>query len=330
MLACALVVLGVSCKPKESGKPKVAVSIFPLHDVTRRIAGDRLDVVLVLPPGKSEHGYDPTPKEIAKLEGTKVGIAVGLDLDGWVEGIMKSAGGSPRMVRVGPKVPTIPIDVEPIGEGEGHADEHGHDEHEGEHGEHGEHDEHEGEHDEVKEPHDDHGHAARGAPDPHFWMDPQRMSAAVDVIAAELTTLDPAGKETFAKNAAAVKESLARLDADTAARAKTWSKKTIVTFHGSMSYYTARYGLRIAAVVEPLAGKEPTPQYVAEVLAAITRGQAAALFSEPQLDRRPAEVIASEAKIPLGELDPVGGVAGRDSYEALITWNTDQLEKVLK
>ena len=156
------------------------------------------------------------------------------------------------------------------------------------------------------------------------------MSAAVDVIAAELTTLDPAGKDIFAKNAAAVKESLARLDADTAARVKTWSKKTIVTFHGSMSYYTTRYGLRIAAVVEPLAGKEPTPQYVAEVLAAIKRGQAAALFSEPQLDRRPAEVIASEARIPLGELDPVGGVAGRDSYETLITWNTDQLEKVLK
>ena len=118
LVAFAIALAGavVGCKPKESGKPKVAVSIFPLHDVTRRIAGDRLDVVLVLPPGKSEHGYDPTPKEIAKLEGTKLGIAVGLDMDGWVEGIMKSAGGSPRMVHVGAKVPTIPIDVEPIGE----------------------------------------------------------------------------------------------------------------------------------------------------------------------------------------------------------------------
>jgi zinc transport system substrate-binding protein len=123
---------------------------------------------------------------------------------------------------------------------------------------------------------------------------------------------------------------IAALDAAVAARAKTWSKKTIVTFHGSMSYYAARYGLRIAAVVEPLAGKEPTPQYVALVLAAIERGQAAALFSEPQLDKQPAEVIAREGKIPLGELDPVGGGPGRDSYEALLTWNTDQLDKVLK
>ncbi|HUQ00960.1 MAG TPA: metal ABC transporter substrate-binding protein [Kofleriaceae bacterium] len=315
-LAVVLVAgFGFACKPKGGGgKPKVAVSIFPLHDITKRIAGDRLDVVLVLPPGKSEHGYDPTPKEIARLEGTKLGIAVGLDMDGWVENIMKSAGGSPRMVHVGEKVPTIPIDVEPVGEEEGE-----------EHHEESEHHEEEGGHHE-----EEHHHAGKGSPDPHFWLDPQRMSAAVDVIAGELTTLDPAGKDAFARNAAAVKASLAKLDGAIDARAKAWSKKTIVTFHGSMSYYAARYGLRIAAVVEPLAGKEPTPQYVAEVLAAIQRGQAAALFSEPQLDRRPAEVIATEGKIPLGELDPVGGAPGRDSYEALLTWNTDQLEKLLK
>jgi zinc transport system substrate-binding protein len=316
LVAC----FGFACKPKGGGKPKVAVSIFPLHDITKRIAGDRLDVVLVLPPGKSEHGYDPTPKEIARLEGTKLGIAVGLDMDGWVESIMKSAGGSPRMVHVGEKVPTIPIDVEPIGE-EHHEEEGEH--HDEEHGEH--HDEEHGEHHE-----EEHGHAGKGAPDPHFWLDPQRMSAAVDVITAELATLDPAGKADFEKNAAAVKESLAKVDGAIAARARTWTKKTIVTFHGSMSYYAARYGLRIAAVIEPLAGKEPTPQYVAEVLAAIQRGQAAALFSEPQLDKRPAEVIATEGKIPLGELDPVGGGPGRESYEALLTWNTDQLEKLLK
>jgi hypothetical protein len=45
---------GCDRKPAAS-RPKVAVSIFPLYDVTRRIAGDRLDVVLVLPPGRSEH-----------------------------------------------------------------------------------------------------------------------------------------------------------------------------------------------------------------------------------------------------------------------------------
>ena len=120
LIAIALAACG---KKAGSGKPRIAVSIFPLYDVTKRIAGDRFDVVLVLPPGKSEHGYDPTPKEIARLEGAKLGIAVGLDMDTWVENIMKNAGGVPKMLRVGDKVPTIPIDVEPI-EPEEHSEHH--------------------------------------------------------------------------------------------------------------------------------------------------------------------------------------------------------------
>ena len=326
LIAIALAACG---KKAGSGKPRIAVSIFPLYDVTKRIAGDRFDVILVLPPGKSEHGYDPTPKEIARLEGAKLGIAVGLDMDTWVENIMKNAGGVPKMLRVGDKVPTLPIDVEPIEPEEHHGEDHHGEEH------HGEEHEHEGSaagSDADKDDHDDHadhGHEV-GAPDPHVWMDPQRMATIADAIAAELAAVDPAGKDAFTKNAEAVKTSLKDLDAKLEARSKAWTKKTIVTFHGSMSYFAKRYGLVIAAVVEPIAGKEPTATYLAEVIQAIKANQAAALFTEPQLDRGPGETIAKEAKVPLGELDPVGGVPGRDSYEALLTWNADQLEKVLK
>jgi zinc transport system substrate-binding protein len=301
LVAVLTLAAAASCKPSDSGsgKPRVAVSIFPIYDLTRRIAGDRFDVLLVLPPGKSEHGYDPTPKELARLEGAKLGIAVGHDMDGWVEKLM----GDTKVFRVAEQVPTIPIDVEPIGEAEGER-------HEG----HGGHDE----------------HAKVGAPDPHVWLDPERMTGAVDEIAAQLGAIEPAAKDALAQNAAAVNDSLRKLDTAIAGRAKTWSKHTIVTFHGSMAYYARRYGLRIAAVVEPLAGKQPTPAYLRDVQGAIKRGRAAALFTEPQLDRAPGELIAKEAGIPLGELDPVGGVAGRDTYEALLLWNTDQLEKVLR
>jgi len=169
-----------------------------------------------------------------------------------------------------------------------------------------------------------------GAPDPHVWMDPQRMITIVDAIAAELAGLDAANKDMFTKNADAIDASLKDLDAKLTARSKAWSKHTIVTFHGSMTYFAARYGLVIAAVVEPFAGKEPTATYIAEVIEAIKKNQAAALFTEPQLDKSSGETIAKEAGVPLGELDPIGGVPGRDSYEALLSWNADQLEKVLK
>jgi zinc transport system substrate-binding protein len=325
VLAVLIACVSFSCGKKgggDSGKPKVAVSIFPLYDLTKRIAGDRLDVMLVLPPGKSEHGYDPTPQEIARLDGAKLSIAVGLDMDSWLESIMKSAKIA-SVYRIGEKLPTIPIEVEPIGEEEGHDDHGKHEDHE--HGSAGsgeKHDEHEGEEHE-------HEHA-KGAPDPHVWLDPVLMQQGVDLLAEQLALIDPAGKDTFTKNASAIKDSLKQLDAKIAERSKAWTKRTIVTFHGSMAYFAKRYNIRIAAVVEPLAGKEPTASYIAEVLGAIKHGQAVALFSEPQLDKGPGEMIAKEAGIKLGELDPVGGLAGRESYEALLTWNTDQLEAHLK
>jgi ABC-type Zn uptake system ZnuABC Zn-binding protein ZnuA len=302
ILVIALVAVG--CGGKKAGgagdKPKVAVSIFPLYDLTRRIAGDRLDVRLILPPGRSEHNFDPTPKEIAKLAGAKLAITVGLDMDLWAETTIRAAASDAKIFRVGEKVKTMPIDVEPVGEAEAHKGE-------------------------APDADD-----KPGAPDPHVWMDPERMIGVIDAIAGELAVVDPAGKDTFAKNAAVLKDSLTKLDAAISARSKSWTKHVIVTFHGSMSYFARRYGITIAAVIEPLAGKEPTATYITQVLGAIQKTQTAGLFAEPQLDRAPAEMIAREAKIPLGELDPVGGVAGRDSYEALLTWNTDQLEKVLK
>ena len=147
------------------------------------------------------------------------------------------------------------------------------------------------------------------------------MQQGVDLIAEQLTVIDPAGKATFLENAATVKQSLAALDTKIAERSKAWTKRTIVTFHGSMAYFAKRYNIRIAAVVEPLAGKEPTAAYIAEVLKAIeTAGGRPVLGAHSTRGRRDdREGSRHQAR----ELDPVGGLAGRESYEAALTWNAD-------
>jgi ABC-type Zn uptake system ZnuABC Zn-binding protein ZnuA len=157
-----------------------------------------------------------------------------------------------------------------------------------------------------------------------------RTARAVDVIVAELQGLDPAGREGFAARGAELVRALEELDAELAARARAWTRKTIVTFHGSFGYFADRYGLTIAAVIEPSPGREPTPKYLTEVLAAIRASGAAALFSEPQLDRGPAAVIAQQAGLPLGELDPIGGGPGAGSYEALLRKNAAELDRFLR
>jgi zinc transport system substrate-binding protein len=299
-----LAAIAASCRRKgeSTGVPRVAVSIFPLWDVAKRIGGDRLDVVLVLPPGRSEHAYDPTPKEMQRLAGAKLGIEVGLDMDTWLERVVKSAAGDDvTFVQLGPAVKPLPMGKEALGDEAA---------------------------DEARAGAEDEHH--HGALDPHFWLDPQRMIKAVDVIVTAFARIDPQGAEAFRTRGEDVKKSIADVDAKTLARTKAFGKRSFVTFHGSFNYYAARYGLTIAAVIEPFPGKEPTAKYVTQVIAGIQETKPAALFSEPQLDKRPAQVIADQAKLPLFELDPVGGTPPIDSYEKLLEANTDALERALK
>lgn len=348
------------CDRKGSGtaasgdKPRVAVSIFPLWDIVRRVAGDRLEVILVLPPGRSEHSYDPTPKEMAQVAKAKLGLSVGLGMDGWLEKIVRGAAGADvPIVQLGPKANPRKMTAEEVGEeaveeAADHKDkpekDHDHD-HEEKKGEHHHDKDHDGrEHDDgdhapkpepkgaAKDGHDEHAHHHHdhGAEDPHFWLDPTRMKMVVPTIVEALEKLDAAGAEGYKSRGKTVEAELDKLHAAIEAKSKAWTKKTIVTFHGSMGYYAERYGLRISAVIEPFPGKEPTARYVKDVLGAIEKSQAAALFSEPQLDRKPAQVIADQAKLPLFELDPIGGSTGVETYEKLLEKNTDVLDKALK
>ena len=310
LLAAAVVLLpGCSkgCRGKGSDRTAVAVSIFPLYDLTRRVAGPDADVTLLLPPGRNEHTFDPTPKDIETAARAKLGVMVGLGLDPWMEKLLKDAAPSARVLKVGDRVPTLPIKDDPIGGGD-----HDHDgDEDDEHGEHG------------------HSHE-KGALDPHVWLDPQRAQLIVRAIAEELGRVDAAHAVAYRERATEIDRSLAALDKEAEERTRALETRGFVTFHGSFQYFAERYKLDILAVIEPYPGSQPTGEYVQKVLGVIRDKKVPALFSEPQLDARPAKVIADEAKIPLGVLDPVGGQPETDGYEAMIRFNVAALEKHLK
>ena len=280
---------------------KVAVSIFPIYDLVRRVAGPDADVSLLLQPGHNEHSFDPTPKDIETASQAKLGVMVGLGLDPWMEKLMKEAAPSARLLKVGDRVPTLTIKQDPVG-----AVAHDH------------------------ESDDDHEHEGKGAPDPHVWLDPQRAQLIVRAVAEELGRVDSPHAIAYRERATELDTSLVALDKETDDRLKALKQHGFVTFHGSFGYFAERYKLDILAVIEPFPGSQPTGEYVSKVLAVIKEKKVPALFSEPQLDPRPAKVLADEAKIPLGVLDPVGGGPDTDSYEKMTRFNVAQLEKQLK
>jgi ABC-type Zn uptake system ZnuABC Zn-binding protein ZnuA len=281
----------------------VAVSIFPIYDIARRVAGDKLDVVCILPPGKSEHDYEPTPKEMAKVADAKLAVLVGFGMDDWARKIVNGAAPSAKMFEIGPKLSPRTLSMEHVGEAAAN---------------------------EARKGADDDGDEKPGAKDPHVWLDPVRMQTAAKALGDAFAELVPSAAADLKARSEKVAGEIGALHADIDKRQAAWKKRGIVTFHGSMSYFADRYHLTIAAVLEPFPGREPTAKYLAEVLAAIEKTKPAALFSEPQLEKGPAKVTAEQAKIPLFELDPVGGTAGLETYEALMRHNAGVLDVALK
>ncbi len=183
--------LGCNCRGSGTAasgdKPRVAVAIFPLSDIVRRVAGDRLEVILVLPPGPSEHSYDPTPKEMAQVAKAKLGLSVSLEMDGWLEKIVRGAAGNAvPIVQLGPTANPRKMTAEEVGEEAAEeaaeqkdkpGERHNHDEKKDDH------------HDEKDQ--DKHHH---GTLDPHFRLDPLRMKMVVPTIVEALEKLDATRK----------------------------------------------------------------------------------------------------------------------------------------
>ncbi len=83
---------------QEDSRPKIAASIFPLYDLTKNIAGDKLEVVVILPPGASPHTFEPTPKEQEKLVGTDLIFVAGHELDSWAISLASATADNTKVV----------------------------------------------------------------------------------------------------------------------------------------------------------------------------------------------------------------------------------------
>jgi zinc transport system substrate-binding protein len=167
------------------------------------------------------------------------------------------------------------------------------------------------------------------AVDPHFWTDPLTVAAALSGLVAHLCEIDAGGCASYGVRAARFSGRLARLQRKLERLLAPVRGRSVLLFHPSFQYMLRRYGLLLAGVIEPFPGKEPPPRYLADIVGRL-RTSDAAIFSEPQLPSRPAEVVAEAAGRPVGVLDPNGGVAGRETYAELMVFNARALRAALR
>ena len=91
-LMVLLIVLSTQSNTTEDPATEIAATILPIYNIAQNVAGDVLEVELILPPGASPHTFEVTPSSIRNLKSTKVVYAVGHGLDDWTNQISESAG----------------------------------------------------------------------------------------------------------------------------------------------------------------------------------------------------------------------------------------------
>lgn len=75
----------------------LAVETF-LGDIAQNIAGERLKVDVLMPPGADPHAYQPTPQDIARIAESQVLIINGAGYEGWLSKSLDNSGAHASLV----------------------------------------------------------------------------------------------------------------------------------------------------------------------------------------------------------------------------------------
>ncbi len=76
-----LFVMMPRAEAQEAERPLVVATTTIIADVTRNIAGDRADVVALMPPNADVHAFAPTPRDLSPLEAADLVLVNGADLE---------------------------------------------------------------------------------------------------------------------------------------------------------------------------------------------------------------------------------------------------------
>ncbi|MYB33672.1 MAG: ABC transporter substrate-binding protein, partial [Gammaproteobacteria bacterium] len=176
-----------------------------------------------------------------------------------------------------------------------------HDDHDG-HGHEDDHDDHDG--------HEGHDHHDHGEFDPHIWLDPGNARRIVEVVADQLSALNPDHAETYRNNARATIKRINEAEASIRTQLSSVQKSRFIVFHDAYRYFEDAFELESfgSFTVEPT--RLPSAKRLSELMEAITDHNVVCVFSEPQFKPDLVETVIEQTDARTGVLDPLG--AGLD------------------
>lgn len=164
-------------------KLEIVTTVFPAYDFARQIFGDTAEVTLLLKPGTESHSYDPSARDIVRIEKCDLFIYNGGESDAWVENILRST----KNVNTLRMMDMVDVYEEEITEGM--------------------------EHDHDGDGSDDHDHEEEEY-DEHIWTSPKNAAKIVDSVRTAAIKLSPDNEAAYNTAAYSYIEKINALDGE--------------------------------------------------------------------------------------------------------------------
>jgi ABC-type Zn uptake system ZnuABC Zn-binding protein ZnuA len=95
------------CGPTGGGSPQILATTTILADMAKQVAGGRMTVGSIVPAGAHVEEYEPRPDDAKRMSEAELVITNGLDLDTWVEPLLRNAKTGTPVVNVTDALPDI-------------------------------------------------------------------------------------------------------------------------------------------------------------------------------------------------------------------------------
>ncbi len=315
---------------------RVAATLFPYYDFTRQIAGDLVELELIVPAGMDSHSFEPTPADMRKLQEADVLICNGGAMEHWVSQALEAV--DRRDMTVVCMMDYVDAVEEALVEGM-EENSRGH----GSHGGHG-HEEQDGEMLSGDGPDgsgtvfgDDHdGHEMEIEYDEHIWTSPVNAMVFAQVIQETLSQKDPAHEEQYRMGREAFQDQLMEIHRGFLQVAKDRKRNMIVVGDKFPFRYLAdEYGFSYrAAFTGCSADTEPSAKTIAYLIDKVREEKIPAVYYLELSSRRVSEIIGEETgAVPL-LLHSCHNVTRREfesgvTYVELMKQNVENLRKGL-
>ncbi len=273
-LLAGAVMITAGCAGKPPAHEDVPIKVitvnFPPYDFVKQITGGEIVPEMLLKGGQDAHSFEPTAKEMIRINEADIFICTGGESDAWVDRIADSIDGGVRIVRM--------TDYTDVIEEDHDEDEHGHEDH-ADNGE-----EHEHEYDE------------------HVWTSPKRVESICQGITDVLCEVYPEKADKYRSGLESYKAELSALSDELKITAGELESPLIFGDRFPFLYMAHDYGIEYAAAFSGCStDTEPSAAKMGELIDLAGKEHAEYIyyieFSTKKIASAIAEAVGAETRL---------------------------------